>query len=159
MRHRVALALALGFGRLLTASSGRAEFCEDFDTILEAAAQGFAEVKGDLVTQHQDALSDTRVIWECTLALTGAKTCEVEWFRQAFTYNTYWHKETPEANQASFEALEELLVACALTEKKRTSSGRSIWYFREGLENLDVILAYNNRRVRLSLTTSGFPNP
>jgi hypothetical protein len=137
----------------------QADFCADLDSVLESAASGFAAVKGELISDHQDALSDTRVVWQCTLALTGANTCEVEWFRQAFTYNTFWHKQTEEANAASFEALRELLLGCGLSEKETTKSGRSIWFVIEDRENLDVILTLNARRVRLSLTTSGFPNP
>lgn len=141
------------------AGSAQADFCEDLEVILDSAEDGFAAVRGELVSRHQDALSDTRVIWQCTQALTGAHTCEVEWLRQAYTYNTFWHKQNEEANAEVFRALTELLGDCGLAQKEISKSGRSIWFVIEGETNLDIILAHNDKRVRLSFTTAGFPNP
>ena len=141
------------------ARSAPAEFCEDLEVILDSANGGFAGVRGELVSRHQDPLSDSRVVWQCSLALTGAKTCEVEWQRQAFSYNTFWHKPSEEANAEAFQALTELLSGCGLIQKDASKSGRSLWFVIENETNLDIVLAYNSRRVRLSFTTSGFPNP
>lgn len=137
----------------------RAEFCEDLERVLDSAADGFSEVRGDLVSEQVDPLSNTRVVWQCTLALTGAQTCEVEWHRQAYSYNTFWHKQDEGANTATFAALTELLTGCGLSQKSSTRSGRSLWFVRAGDSNLDLVLAHNGRRVRLSITTSGFANP
>jgi hypothetical protein len=135
------------------------DFCEGLDAILESAETGFSAVRGDLISELQDPLGGTRVLWLCTQVLIGAKTCEVEWMRQAFSYNTYWHKQDERGNEEAFEALVELLNGCGLSAKEESKSGRSIWFVAEGQENLDVVLAYNARRVRLSMTTSGFPYP
>lgn len=140
-------------------TAARADFCEDLNVVLASAKDGFSAVRGELVSKHLDPLGDSRVVWQCTLALTGTKTCEVEWRLQAFTYNTYWHKQDEEANAETFEALTELLTGCGLAKKETSKSGRSIWYVIENEENLDAILAYTARRVRLSFTTAGFPNP
>jgi hypothetical protein len=140
-------------------SVGQADFCEDLEVILASAQDGFGEVRGDLISRHVDPLSDTRVVWQCTLALTGAETCEVEWRRQTYSYNTFWHKQSEEANAEAFAALEELLGGCGLTQKEASKSGRSLWFVSGDETNLDVILAHNDRRVRLSFTASGFPNP
>ena len=137
----------------------KADFCEDLDVVLESAEDGFVAVRGELVSNHQDPLSDTRVVWQCTHILSGARTCEVEWLHQAFSYNTYWHKQDAETNTQAFEALEELLSGCGLESRQTSKSGRSRLYGVEGETNLDITLAYNKRRVRLSFTTSGFPNP
>jgi len=136
-----------------------ADFCENVEAIVESAKEGFVGVRGELVSQHQDPLGNTRAIWQCTLALTGAQTCEVEWQRQAFTYNTFWHKQSEEANSEAFQALTELLSGCGLTRKATSKSGRRLLFVLEDETNLDVTLARNARRVRLSITTSGFPNP
>lgn len=144
---------------LVGVGAARAEFCEDLSLIVDSAPDGFATVRGDLVSRHQDPLSDTRVVWQCTLALTGAQTCEVEWLRQAYTYNTFWHKHDEEANTEVFRAVSELLEGCGLAEKQTSKSGRSALYAIEDVENLEIILARNARRVRLSFTTLGFPNP
>ena len=151
----------LGLTSLLVSGAGIAwaDFCKDLEVVLESARDGFSAVRGDLVSRHQDPLSDTRVIWQCTQALTGAQTCEVEWLRQAFTYNTFWHKQDEQTNAATFQALTELLVGCGLMQKQTSKSGRSALYGSEGQTDLDIVLAYNSRRVRLSVTASGFPNP
>ena len=140
-------------------SAGQADFCEDLEIILDSAQDGFGEVRGELISRHLDPLSDTRVIWQCTLALTGAKTCEVEWRRYSYSYNTFWHKQSEEANAEAFAALAELLDGCGLIRKQASKSGRSLWFVVEDETNLDIVLAHNDRRVRLSCTTSGFPNP
>ena len=154
-------ARALSLVGLLVGGSAaaQADFCDDLRVIIDAAEDGFTAVRGELVSRHVDPLSDTRVLWPCTVALTGARTCEVEWSRQAYTYNTFWHKKDEEANAEAFAALQELLEGCGLARKATSKSGRSLWLVIEGEDNLDVILAYNARRVRLSFTTSGFPNP
>ena len=75
-------------------------------SIVDSARDGFTAVRGELVSRHVDPLSDTRVIWQCTLAaLTGAQTCEVEWRRQAYTYNTFWHKQGEEDQCRDFSRL------------------------------------------------------
>lgn len=144
---------------IFLAGGAQAEFCEDLEEILTSANDGFKAVRGDLISRHQDPLSDTRVLWQCTLALTGAKTCEVEWLRQAFTYNTYWHKQGEEGNTEAFEALIELLTGCGLMQKQASKSGRSLLYESDAEPELEIVLAHNARRVRLSVTASGFPNP
>jgi hypothetical protein len=141
------------------AGPSQADFCEDLGVILDSAEDRFAAVRGELVSQIEDTLSNTRILWQCTLALTGANTCEVEWLRQAYTYNTYWHKPSAEANAETFQALEELLVGCGLAKKETSKSGRSLWFVVEDETNLEIILAHNAKRVRLSFTASGFLNP
>ncbi len=152
---------ALGWMALLISGAGfaQADFCEDLEVLVASSSEGFSAVRGDLVSQHQDPLSDTRVVWQCTLALTGVHSCEVEWRQQAFTYNTFWHKQGVEANAGAFQAVTELLVGCGLRMKQTSKSGRSVLFESEAKPDLEVILAYNSRRVRLSLTASGFPNP
>lgn len=141
------------------AVAAQADFCADLEVVLESAQDGFAAVRGELVSRHEDPLSDTRVLWQCAQALTGAHTCEVEWLRQTYSYSTFWHKQDEESNAEVFAALTDLLTDCGLSRKQTSKSGRSLWFVLEGESNLDVILAYNARRVRLSVSTSGFPNP
>ena len=144
---------------ILGSGSAHSDFCGDLATIRQSAVDGFSGARGELVSRHVDPLSDTRVVWQCALVLTGVRTCEVAWQKQAYTYNTFWHKKDEQANAETFEALQVLLDGCGLIRKGRSRSGRSIWWIVEGEDNLDITLAYNARRVRLSLSTVGFPNP
>ncbi len=158
---RCFLQAALFLSGLLVGSLAVAqtEFCDDLQTILATADDGFTAVRGELITQHLDVLSDQRVLWECTHTLSGVRTCEVEWFRQAFTYNTYWHRQGEEGNADVFEALTELITGCGLVRKASSRSGRSHWFVIEDHPGIDITVAYNSRRVRFSCAASGFPNP
>lgn len=137
----------------------RADFCEDLDLVVASAGEGFRQVRGELVTGHVDPLSDTRVLWECGSGLPGVDRCHVEWQRQTFTYGVQWLGPNLEALEQEFEAVKELLAACGATEKQPSSSGKSIWYVIEGHEDLDIVLAYNSNRVRLSVSAIGYFNP
>lgn len=153
--------IAFGLTLLITMGidSARADFCEDFELIVATAEDGFAEFRGELVTSHVDPVSDTRVVWECLLGLPGADRCEVEWLRQTYTYNQMWLRPTLEAHAEVFSAIRELLAGCSAMERQVSKSGRSVWLVLDGQERLDIVLAYNSNRVRLSLSVVGFQNP
>jgi len=137
----------------------KADFCEEFDGIVATAGEGFTKFRGELVTSHVDPVSDTRVVWECTQGLPGADRCEVDWLRQTYTYTVLWLRPDLEANKEAFAAVRELLAGCGATERKVSKSGKSIWLVVAGKERLDIVLAYNSNRVRLSLSVVGFQNP
>lgn len=154
--RRIASLTALA---LLSASMVGAEFCEDLEKVAASSADGFEDVRGDLVSDIVGPLSDTRVVWQCTLAFAGVRTCEVVWHQQAFTFNTFWHKTDEPTNDATFAALSELLEGCGLRRQQVSRSGRSQSFVHHEIDNLEIVLARNTRRVRLSLTAAGFPNP
>ena len=154
---RVGLLWVLLLATLAIAAS--ADFCEDLQKVVDSSRQGFAEVRGELVSDLVDPLSDRRVVWQCNSAFAGAKTCEVEWHRQAHAYNTFWHKQDEEANTATYEALVELLEGCGLSRKQTSRSGRSLWLISADNADLEIVLARNTRRVRLSFTVAGTLNP
>jgi hypothetical protein len=156
-----ALPLALGLMAMfaLGATPSRAEFCEDFDTIVAAAPEGFGEVRGERLSSQVDTTSDTRTVWQCSQGLPGVDRCEVEWSHQTYTYTVHWLRPTVEAHAEVFTAVRELLASCGAQEKKVSSSGKSVWLVLEGREALDIVLAYNSSRVRLGLSAIGFPNP
>jgi len=144
---------------LVGAVPARAEFCEDLSVILDSGKEGFAAIRGELITRHEDPVSDMRMVWQCQKMLPGANTCEIDWFRQAYNYTAFWHRASLEAHAQAFAALDELLGGCGLTKKQTSKTGRSIWFKAEEAVDLDVVLAYNVNRVRLTFTASGFPNP
>ena len=153
--------VALGLIFLIATSidPAKADFCEDFELIVATAADGFAEFRGELVTSHVDPVSDTRVVWECLQGLPGADRCEVEWLRQTYTYTLLWLRLDLETHKEVFAAVRELLAGCNAMEKQVSKSGKSVWLVLDGQESLDIVLAYNSNRVRLSLSVVGFQNP
>ena len=150
-----ALMLMLAVG----VSPTKADFCEDFELVVATAEEGFAEVRGDLILSHIDPISDMRVVWQCLKGLPGADRCEIEWLRQTYTYQVLWLGPNLEAQAEAFAAVRELLAGCGATEKQISKSGQSIWLVLDGQEDMDIILAYNSNRVRLSFSVIGFPNP
>ena len=138
---------------------GRAEFCQDLERIVAAAGDGFAELREELITNHVDPVSDTRVVWRCLPALPGANRCEVEWLRSTYTYQLLWLRATLEAHAETYAAVKALLVGCGVSEKQVSKSGKSTWFVLESRDDLDIVLAYNLNRVRLSISVVGFPNP
>lgn len=137
----------------------KADFCEEFELIVATAEDGFAEFRGELVTSHVDPVSDTRVVWECLQGLPGADRCEVEWLRQTYTYTVLWLRPDLETHKEVFAVVRELLAGCGATERQVSKSGKSIWLVVDEQEHLDIVLAYNSNRVRLSLSVVGFQNP
>jgi hypothetical protein len=158
-----AVALPLAFGLMalfvMSGTPSRAEFCEDFSTIVAAAPEGFSQIRGERLSSRVDTTSDTRTVWQCSQGLPGVDRCEIEWLHQTFTYTVHWLRPTLEAHAEVFAAVRELLASCGAREKKVSSSGKSVWLVLEGREALDIVLAYNSSRVRLSLSAIGFPNP
>ena len=145
--------LAIGVGQV------RADFCEYFGRISEAAPEGFRDLRGEQISNHIDPISDSRVVWECLQGLPGADRCEVEWRRQTYTYQVLWLGAELEVHEEIFEAVKELVAGCGATEKRISKSGQSIWFIVESQNDLDIVLAYNANRVRLSFSVIGFPNP
>lgn len=135
------------------------EICEDFTAIIQSSADGFEALRGEQITRHEDPVGDTRVLWQCTRMLPGANACEIEWSRQTFTYQAFWHRQNLDAHAEVFEALEELLGVCGVQPRKRSDSGKSLWLRVDDTTDLDVVLAYNINRVRLSFARIGFQNP
>ena len=153
--------VALGLVGLLVVGVGQvgADFCKDFGHISAAASVGFRDLRGEQISSHIDPVNDLRVVWHCLQGLPGANRCEIEWLRQTYTYQVLWLEANLEEHEKVFEAVEELLIGCGAKVKKASKSGQSIWFIVEGQEDLDIVLAYNTNRVRLSFSVIGFPNP
>ena len=153
--------LAIGLVGLLAVGVGRieADFCEDFGHISAAASAGFRDLRGEQISSHIDPVNDLRVVWQCLQGLPGADRCEIEWLRQTYTYQVLWLAANLEEHERVFEAVEELVIGCGAMVKKASKSGQSIWFIVEGQEDLDIVLAYNTNRVRISISVIGFPNP
>ncbi len=152
-------ALAAALLSTLQPATSRADFCEDLGQVVASADEGFRQVRGELVTGHSDPLSDTRVLWECRSGLPGADRCQVEWQRQTFTYRAMWFGPDLEALQRKYEAVRELLAACGVTERQSSKTGKSLWYVIAGQDEIDIVLAFNSNRVRLSVSAIGYFNP
>ena len=135
------------------------EICADFTAIVEGSAREFEGVRGELISQHLDPLSDTRVVWRCSRVPTGANSCEVEWTDQTLSYHAYWNRESPEETQRVFEALAELLTACGFEMRQSSKSGKSLWIVQPGDSDLDITLAHSNHRTRLTFSRLGVPAP
>lgn len=153
--------LALGLVGFLAVGVGQieADFCEDFGNVSAAASAGFEDLRGEQISNHIDPVNDLRVVWQCLEGLPGANRCEIEWLRQTYTYQVLWLEANLEEHEKVFEAVEELVIGCGAKVKKASKSGQSIWFIVEGQEDLDIVLAYNTNRVRLSFSVIGFPNP
>ena len=80
-------------------------------------------------------------------------------------YGTLWlmHRsdaqDAQDAQEETFNAVRALLQGCGAVEKGSSKSGKSLWYRVGNRESLDIVLAYNINRVRLSISVVGFPNP
>jgi hypothetical protein len=156
-KHRALAWLLIAFVGSKAVDS--ADFCQDLERVLESSQEGFAAVRGDLVSDLVDPLSSRRIVWQCTQVFSGAKTCEVVWHRQTYTYSSFWHKVDETANVATFDALSELLTGCGLDRQESSKTGRSQWFTAQGQAGLEIVLARNARRVRLSFTAEGYPGP
>ena len=158
------ITLVLGLlapGHRLGASTAEAkpEICKDFSEIVAASAHEFEGFRGELISQHVDPLSDTRVVWRCIRVLTGANACEVDWTDQTLSYQAFWNRQSAEQSEQVFGALTELLTSCGFELREISKTNRSLWLIRPGEPDLDITLAHNNHRTRLTFARLGVPAP